>query len=1177
MEAFKLDAFILHNERENLIQEVVSELEKRHVSTYFWRRDIEVGQEWAPIESEKLITARAVVVFLGSAGWGENHLGIALRAKKLEKRLIPVLIGDPPPGDVEKVGGLFKSKRYIELRRMDTYALDQLALAIRKSDVQFAATPQLDGLIRTIVDGSESERVSLLDQVATSTSLDRRALSQRLRSVLSDRFGPGVEDKFEAADRDPNKISSIRSWLLSCLLWTDAEDFENREIITLYLEPNKSSPTSGERSLRFWVLAGIFTVQASYAVELAKNLLEDQTPEVKLLAAAIVDRSRAVAEIRSALSATSFTVVWPALRTLRIVPIPELAQDLCRQLERTDVDGPVAYDALYALSSPPMAKAASTLLENDLGVTSLVRLIFEIAIDSDLNATRTFARLLNSMPAGKVNEALETGLGESRFAEIAALLRRFLREFRSSEGGETLIAGYSSDAIDVDQDELDIREDVYTLSALMISQDVKPPLAIGLFGDWGTGKSFFMKSLQKACEVLRAKPKFCQNIVSIEFNAWHYVDTNLWASMVSHILERLATQVSPAETQELKEAALTAELFSAKTIVDEATNEKTRTQEMIHSRAAELHNAQIERHQKEIALRDLRASDIRDLLDKTENAELKQSLKTALDEMGILAVLDNAADLGRLVSEAGSLRVRMTGFVKSLWQGKNRALVIWMLVFVLIVIPLAGQFLRMLVVDGFFVQISSVSAQLAAFLIWSRKIIENTLQQVSKQASNFAKAKNRIDELLERKRQEPSDEEKKLEKDIAALKAKEEQSEAKLLLAAARVLELEERIKSMQAGRSLVQFLAERTRSDDYRKHLGLVSTIRQDFEALSKRLGDPSPTDNLNRVDRIVLYIDDLDRCPEDKVMEVLQAVHLLLAYPLFVVVVAVDPRWLLHSLQEKYGAFRRNPLLEEGGHNEAWRSTPQNYLEKIFQIPFSLRQMTSSGYERLVGTLMSPSSNVGVSEQAVMIKQSQTETKGSSNTANTEQIEGQSDGGESITSLVGPDLELKQRQRATQPFRIYEEALTIQAWETKFAQKLFTLIPTPRAAKRFSNVYRILKAPIPADRLGKFEGSEEMPGEFQVPMLLLAVLVGAPAEAAAIFPKLQTTAKRDGEISEELYILSGLKMESGDKLRSLQEKIRSIVDHAQFPREPSLFAYWIPRIARFSFDVGRSVENSN
>jgi hypothetical protein len=42
--------------------------------------------------------------------------------------------------------------------------------------------------------------------------------------------------------------------------------------------------------------------------------------------------------------------------------------------------------------------------------------------------------------------------------------------------------------------------------------------------------------------------------------------------------------------------------------------------------------------------------------------------------------------------------------------------------------------------------------------------------------------------------------------------------------------------------------------------------------------------------VRRVILYIDDLDRCPSDVVIKVLEAVHLLVALPLFVVVVAVD-----------------------------------------------------------------------------------------------------------------------------------------------------------------------------------------------------------------------------------------------------------------------------------------------
>jgi hypothetical protein len=59
---------------------------------------------------------------------------------------------------------------------------------------------------------------------------------------------------------------------------------------------------------------------------------------------------------------------------------------------------------------------------------------------------------------------------------------------------------------------------------------------------------------------------------------------------------------------------------------------------------------------------------------------------------------------------------------------------------------------------------------------------------------------------------------------------------------------------------------------------------------------------DILPRIDRIILYIDDLDRCPPRRVVEMLEAIHLLLAIDLFVVVVAVDPRWLLRSIAAHY-----------------------------------------------------------------------------------------------------------------------------------------------------------------------------------------------------------------------------------------------------------------------------------
>src|SRR5690606_12021301 len=114
-------------------------------------------------------------------------------------------------------------------------------------------------------------------------------------------------------------------------------------------------------------------------------------------------------------------------------------------------------------------------------------------------------------------------------------------------------------------------------------------------------------------------------------------------------------------------------------------------------------------------------------------------------------------------------------------------------------------------------------------------------------------------------------------------------------------------------ARRMATFLSERVASDDYRKHLGLIALIRRDLQRLSELLtmqtdaaqgegvakgvteGVAGGVDEsaahqgsgaLPSVQRIVLYVDDLDRCPPARVVELLQAIHLLLAFPLFVVV---------------------------------------------------------------------------------------------------------------------------------------------------------------------------------------------------------------------------------------------------------------------------------------------------
>ena len=87
---------------------------------------------------------------------------------------------------------------------------------------------------------------------------------------------------------------------------------------------------------------------------------------------------------------------------------------------------------------------------------------------------------------------------------------------------------------------------------MLASREVEPPLAIGLFGDWGGGKSFFMRLMQDEIDgaVERAKSAqqtspFLTNVVPIRFNAWHYLDADLWASLVTEIFDRLFERIAP--------------------------------------------------------------------------------------------------------------------------------------------------------------------------------------------------------------------------------------------------------------------------------------------------------------------------------------------------------------------------------------------------------------------------------------------------------------------------------------------------------------------------------------------------------------------------------------------------------------------------------------------------------
>ncbi|WP_261556340.1 P-loop NTPase fold protein, partial [Frankia tisae] len=169
-----------------------------------------------------------------------------------------------------------------------------------------------------------------------------------------------------------------------------------------------------------------------------------------------------------------------------------------------------------------------------------------------------------------------------------------------------------------------------------------------------------------------------------------------------------------------------------------------------------------------------------------------------------------------------------------------------------------------------------------------------------------------------------------------------------------------ERIR-LDAAARLADTLSTLAAPDRYERYRGLVGQVHGDLVRFQTDLLDARAlwdqqaraglTTTAPPLERIILYIDDLDRCPPRRVMNVLAAVNLLLALPLFVVVVAVDARWLLRSL-----AHQRHTMFDTGSDGEAAAAATDSfdgtvlvdqaassvdYLDKIFQVPFALRPL--------------------------------------------------------------------------------------------------------------------------------------------------------------------------------------------------------------------------------------------
>jgi hypothetical protein len=722
----------------------------------------------------------------------------------------------------------------------------------------------------------------------------------------------------------------------------------------------------------------------------------------------------------------------------------------------------------------------------------------------------------------------------------------------AAEAGATapqyLVPGFAGELTE-GRDLLGIWEDASAIAVLLASATLDPPLALALYGDWGSGKSFFMRTLEYRTQRLtESSPAgFCRRIASVWFNAWHYTEGNLWASLLHHIFYELHGGDEAASSHALNEAL--AKVHSVQQAKTDAAQTAAAAEESVRTARERLRQLQDTYDDAKESAAKIGARDVWNAV--KVDADLRDDVNAVARQIGLAEAGPSARELNQAV-EAIRDTVR-----------HGRAL------------ATAGPFWRSPLVLGLLVGVvvSVAGLVLSAVPDWSRTWLAPAVAAVTQLAAiagGGAAWLTRQNGLM-RAILSPAD---RLQRQILAKVALAEEAyrrdravadqhlreaEARLAVAAQAIADAEAQetvarleLEQLTGGRLLERYLAERARSGDYRQYLGVVALAHRDLRDLSRHLqaaftrpgGSGEPP-----VDRIVLYIDDLDRCPPELVVQVLESVNLLLALPLFVVVVGVDPRWLRRSLRS------RNPLLlgSSGGDDDVRQPTAADYLDKIFQLSYHLPEMDAA---RCAGLL----------QYAALNTTPRIEPSAPSVPA----VEPLDELITGDTSLDAPAPPSSRRRRERYP--IPAAALSFDDAEMDDLRIVASLVGTsPRRAKRFLNAYRLAKTrgwmdPHLRDSLARPDRHA-----LRGLLVLVALLIGLPRCAAGAAQTLEAPQPQSPNTLGTW--LSTVVADSTDQGR-LDAFAADAVPWADVPI--AAIAQWLPIARRFAWPLNANGANT-
>jgi hypothetical protein len=675
-----------------------------------------------------------------------------------------------------------------------------------------------------------------------------------------------------------------------------------------------------------------------------------------------------------------------------------------------------------------------------------------------------------------------------------------------------LRANYAADSaaaarlLDEDSDDLDIRADVDMLAKLIASKDVHPPLSIGLFGPWGSGKSFLMRQVQLRITDLADRSRrtsdgaasgYLREVVPVEFNAWQYAHGSaLWAALINRVFEEIQKRLGGDERyqQVLRDIA-----------------DKNVGVAQAHKR---LDKARARVEQSRPAADDRVIQDVVKDHDITDEATKKLTSGLNLDA-ATKQVSDLKDEYDRLMTTTSRLS-----------KGWSTASLVRKIAVVGLVAVGLAAVVALISVPGLPAQVGALLAGLGSIMAAVTQVLK-PVNQGLEQAARVLRADEADKQELRQ--------------------AQEDVDQATQQLAAAK--------SSGLAG--LYGFVSDRSSAAEYRQHLGMAPMIRDDLE----RLADMSrKEEGLPGIDRIVIFIDDLDRCPASEVVRVLEAVNLLFGFELFVVVVAVDSRWLLRSLK---GTFSEAFDAVDGS-----APTPQNYLEKIIQIPFWLQPMQDRGFGRLVTSLAGEvdrapdrrGSDAGSASAAGL------ETPWAGDQPFHTKEPGEGDALDTTVAKAtnfpdeGSAEKTVEKSEGRREDELNPEALRLTQEERDFMLRFLPLVGTPRAVKRFLNTYQLLRVSV--DDVGVFLDDQD----YEPVLILLALVTGTAPITDKMIDELRSMTQKDfaaflGDTQKEQQT------DDQDRSRAWKPIASACADLPTAKLTPEIIDAWLPKVARYSF----------